>query len=158
MNLAQLQQLLDVHGTDASAWPADVRRKAEDFINSDATAAQAYGRTRRLDELMGRVAASDLPHDAALQPSADRVLRALPAQLPPQKRAWRWWPAELARFDFEPAWTRVAALASVAVVGFALGFAGLDSVIAGGVTRATQADTDLSAIVFDPEPATGLRP
>jgi len=157
MNIAQLQQLLDVHGTEPSAWPAALRRAAEDLINSDAAASRAYQHARRLEGLILRHLASglDVPAQDA---SAKRVMQALTAPLPRQKQAWHWWPAELATVDFAPAWPRVAALASVAIVGFALGLAGLEPGIAGRVARGTPPDADLSAIVFDPEPATGLRP
>jgi hypothetical protein len=154
MNIAQLQQFLDVHGTEPSAWPAHLRGEAEDFINSDAAASRAYAAVRRLDELMRRLSASEHRDDAALRASGERVLRSLPGRLPRQKRAWRWWPAELARFDFAPAWPRVAALASIAIVGFAIGLVGLD----GPSSARAPADSDVGASVFEIEPPTGLRP
>ena len=67
---------------------------------------------------------------------------------------------ELAAFDFAPAWPRIAALASIGVLGFALGYAALDTGFGAGLsfTRTVNADTDLSALVFEQEPVTGLRP
>ncbi len=163
MNIVQLQHLLDTRGADPSGWPAVVRSAAEHLIATDPAAAEAGARARRLEGLMARhlePAAQDHAGPAA-DAAASRVLAALSARpLPRQHRAWRWWPVELAAFDFAPAWPRVAALASVCVLGFALGLVGLGGSFGGGLaaTPAANADLDLSAIVFDPEPAIGLRP
>ena len=163
MNIVQLQHFLDVHGADPSDWPPDVRSAAERLVATDATAADACAQARRLDGLVARhlEPAAQGHIDPAADVSASRVLAALAARpLPRQHRAWRWWPAELAAFDFAPAWPRVAALASVCVLGFALGLVGLGGSFAGGsgAAQVANADLDLSAIVFDPEPAVGLRP
>jgi len=162
MNVMQLQHLLDIHGPEPSAWPANLRSAAERLIAADPAAADARERARQLDALIAReMAAAPQADDAASQASASRVMAALAARsLPPQHRAWRWWPAELVSFDFAPAWPRIAVLASVGVLGFAFGLAVLDTGVGAGlsVTRTANADTDLSAIVFEPEPVTGLRP
>lgn len=158
MNLAHLQDLLDTHGPDPSDWPADVRTAAEHLIAADPAAADACAQARRLEDLVSRHMASAAANDPA---AASRVAATLAARpLPRQHRAWRWWPAELAAFDLAPAWPRVAALASVCVLGFALGLVGLGGRFARGLAAmpAANADLDLSGIVFDPDPAIGLRP
>lgn len=162
MNIGQLQHLLDTHGPEPSAWPPDLRTAAERLIATDPAAADARERALRLEALIAReMAPAPRTDDGAALASESRVLAALAARpLPPQHRTWRWWPAELASFDLAPAWPRIAALASVAVLGFALGLAALDTGFGSGraLTRTANADTDLSAIVFEPEPVTGLRP
>lgn len=162
MNIEQLQHLFDTHGPEPSAWPSHVRSTAERLIAADPAAAAAQVRARLLDAMIARhLEGAPRAADAATDASASRVMAALVAHpLPPQHRAWRWWPAELAAFDFAPAWPRVAALASIAVLGFALGLVGLGGHFGVGqsFTPAANADADLSAIVFDPESATGLRP
>jgi hypothetical protein len=114
----------------------------------------------RLDALLarhfrdGRDAADG--HDAAL---GARVLAALPAQLPPQRRSWRLWPKELLDWTFAPAWPRLAALASCAVLGFAVGVAGpilRDRHVA--LVVAQQADDGLTSVLSEPEPLTGVLP
>lgn len=162
MNIVQLQHLLDLHGPEPSAWPPDLRFAAERLIAADPAAAEARERARQLEALIARQMAPT-PHadEQASLASASRVMAALTARpLPAQHRAWRWWPAELAAFDFAPAWPRIAVLASVGILGFALGLAALDAGFGTGlsVTRTASADTDLSAIVFEPESVTGLRP
>lgn len=161
MNIAQFQTLLDAHGPAPSAWPPDLQSVAARLIATDPAAAAACERARQLEAVIARHMAPAPQADAAAQASASRVLSGLAARpLPPQHRAWRWWPAELASFDFAPAWPRIAALASVGVLGFALGYAALDTGFGAGfsLTRAANADADLSTIVFEPEPVTGLRP
>ena len=59
---------------------------------------------------------------------------------------------------FTPAWPRIAALSSVAVIGFAIGLAEFDDPPAEGLRAVAMADADVSSIVFEPEPLTGLRP
>ena len=166
MNIVQLQQLLDLHGPEPSAWPQawapDLRSAAEHLIATDPAAAAAQARARRLEALIARdIAPASQADDATTLAAASRILTALAARpLPPQHRAWRWWPAELVSFDFAPAWPRIAALASVGVLGFALGLVALGAGFGPGLSasRMANADTDLSAIVFEPEPVTGLRP
>jgi hypothetical protein len=162
MNIAQFQTLLDTHGPEPSAWPPDLQSVAARLIATDPAAAAACERARQLEALIARHMAPTPQADGAAAPaSASRVLAALAARpLPPQHRPWRWWPAELVSFDFTPAWPRIAALASVGVLGFALGYAALDTGFGAGfsLTRAVNTDGDLSTIVFEPEPVTGLRP
>jgi anti-sigma factor RsiW len=156
MNIVQLQHLLDTHGSDPSGWPPDARAAAERLIAADPAAAAALQHARQLGALLTRHMGL-AQHDAAAEASASRMMAALAPPLPRQHRAWRWWPAALAAFDFAPAWPRIAALASIAVVGFAFGLVGLGGTIGGGLGAASP-DADVSAIVFDPESITGLRP
>lgn len=90
--------------------------------------------------------------------SVARVLAALAAKPLPRQhgRPGNRWPNILLDWDFTPAWPRVAALAGCAALGFAIGLAGLDARFDAGAR--TVAAADLSALVFEPEPLTGLRP
>ncbi|MEI7804079.1 MAG: hypothetical protein WCI56_01990 [Hyphomicrobiales bacterium] len=111
----------------------------------------------KLDALLTKHLARD---DQAADASAARVYAALNAKpLPRQHRDFVWrWPSVLLDLDFAPAWTRVAALACCAALGFLIGIAGLDGQFdpAGAAPFASR--SDVSPIDFEPEPLTGLRP
>lgn len=158
MTRRQLQRLLDVHGPDPSRWPADRRHVAESVLAADPAARQTLAAARRLDGMLRRLSsATDDPAPA----SVERVMSALAGPLPPQRRAsWgRWWPAELLDAEFSPAWQRVAALAAVATLGFALGLADI-SVLGGLASRLTagaRSTDDLMSTMFEPDPLPGVR-
>ena len=97
-----------------------------------------------------RAVAND--HDAAA-----RVLAALAAPLPPQRRSWRHWPTALLNWDFAPAWPRLAALAGCAALGFAVGVAG-PSLRGSDTSQAMRGDFQLAAVLSEPEPMTGVQP
>lgn len=101
----------------------------------------------RLDErLTQHYARSD-----AIDDTAARVLSRLDT-LPPQRHPfWMQLPNILLDWQFRPAWPRMAALAGCALIGFALGEAGLDRLM-------RPPAQDFAAVVFEPEPLTGLRP
>ena len=101
----------------------------------------------RLDDLLTQhYARRDESEDAA-----ERVLARL-GTLPPQKqRFWTGLPSILLDWQFAPAWPRMAALAGCALIGFALGEAGLDRLM-------RPPAQDFAAVVFEPEALTGLRP
>ena len=156
MTLARFQLLLDVHGADPARWPQPERDAAERLSAADAAAAAALESARALDALIAR--------DTAAHADATGVLRALAARpLPPQRRRflWRCWPSELLTLEFAPAWPRLAALAGVAVLGFAIGLTDL-----GPITLTTNsedltsivADNDLGAVVFAPDPLPEAHP
>jgi hypothetical protein len=85
-----------------------------------------------------------------------RVLGRLQS-LPPQKRAFAWWPAALMDGSFAPAWPRLAALAGAAVLGISIGFSSFGARIATDldIVRVATAD-DASTNAFDSD--AGLRP
>jgi hypothetical protein len=85
-----------------------------------------------------------------------RVLARLQS-LPPQKRAFAWWPAALMDVSFAPAWPRLAALAGAAVLGISIGLSNVGTRIATDleIVRVASAD-DVSANAFDSD--AGLRP
>jgi hypothetical protein len=85
--------------------------------------------------------------------AAARVLAALAAPLPAQRRSWRRWPALLLDWDFAPAWPRVAAMAGCAALGFAIGVVGQS--IDPDVPRG---DFQLAALLSEPEPISGVLP
>ncbi|TMJ01898.1 MAG: hypothetical protein E6G97_13755 [Alphaproteobacteria bacterium] len=90
--------------------------------------------------------------------AADRVLARLET-LPPQKRAFAWWPAALMDWKFAPAWPRLAALAAAAVLGISIGLSNVGTRIAADLdlVRVASAE-DAGANVFDTDSLTGLRP
>jgi hypothetical protein len=96
--------------------------------------------------------------ETAADAAAERLVRRLEAApLPPQKRAFAWWPAALTDWNFAPAWPRVAALAAAAVLGISIGLSGLGTRIATDLdlVRVAAAD-DAGSNVFDLD--FGLRP
>jgi hypothetical protein len=109
-----------------------------------------------LDTSLKRQAAMQHADDAAVV----RIFARLNGPLPSQKgHAWSRWPEVLLDWQFAPAWPRMAALASFAVLGFAIGISGIDRRIDGRNARNQLANTsDLSAAMFAPEPLTGARP
>jgi hypothetical protein len=90
--------------------------------------------------------------DAAVQ----RVLARLET-LPPQKRAFAWWPSALMDWNFAPAWPRLAALAGAAVLGISIGLSNVGTRIAADLDLVRVASAD-DANVFDADSVTGLRP
>jgi hypothetical protein len=80
-----------------------------------------------------------------------RVMAKLGGDLPPQKHATIW-PPFLLDWQFAPAWPRMAALAGCAALGFIVGSASIDRLIAQNTSA------DLTLVAFEPEPLTGLRP
>ena len=92
------------------------------------------------------------PEDLA----AKRLLGRLQS-LPPQKRAFAWWPAVLMDGSFAPAWPRLAALAAAAVLGISIGLSNFGTRIAAdlNLVRTASAD-DASTNAFDSD--AGLRP
>jgi len=109
----------------------------------------------RLDDLLARHLGGKASADDV---AAARVLAVLSGPLPRQNTGrWRNWPGILLDWQFAPAWPRLAALACCAVLGFAAGIAGLDQRL-GGPGAPFAVATDLSTLVFEPEPLTGLRP
>jgi hypothetical protein len=117
---------------------------------------------RRLDELIAREARA-MPEQSKDDALAARVLATLEARpLPQQRRSMlsHWWPTALLDVDLTPAWPRVAALACAGTLGVALGLFGADigAFDQSGAAAASAAETDVAALVFDPEPVTGVRP
>lgn len=79
-----------------------------------------------------------------------QVIAKLAGPLPQQKRP-TFWPQVLLDWQFTPAWPRMAALAGCAALGFIVGSATIDHLVA-------PASADVTLIAFEPEPLTGLRP
>ena len=91
--------------------------------------------------------------------AAERILKRLNRPLPRQKISFWRWPEVLLDWQFAPAWSRVAALACCAVLGFMIGIAGLDrSTDLRGAPFVISNSGDIGSIVFEPEPLTGARP
>jgi len=97
----------------------------------------------------------------ALQPdtaAVNRVLARLSGPLPRQKFAlWRL-PAVLLEWEFAPAWPRVVALATCAVLGFLIGLIGLDRQIdTADAALSYVSRADLGGVVFEAEPPRGAK-
>jgi len=88
--------------------------------------------------------------------AAKRLLTRLQS-LPPQQRAFAWWPAALMDVNFAPAWPRLAALAGAAVLGISIGLSNVGTRIATdlNLVRVANAD-DATTNAFDND--AGLRP
>ena len=155
MKLVEFQHLLDAHGAHLSAWPDELRAAAEHLVATEPAAQTCLQEALRIDRLIVRgISTKAKPADA----SAARVLAALGRELPPQRRSVLSWPAALLAFDFAPARLRIAALGAVACLGMMLGLFGPD--IAGDARFAValaSPETNL-AVMFEPEPLTGVTP
>jgi hypothetical protein len=90
--------------------------------------------------------------------AVNRVLARLSGPLPRQKFAlWRL-PAVLLDWKFAPAWPRVVALATCAVLGFLIGLIGLDrQVDTADAALSYVSRADLGGIVFEAEPPRGAK-
>ena len=108
----------------------------------------------RLEELLRRHYEAG---PAGNEPVPERVL-ALLETLPPQKRAFAWWPSALMDWDFQPAWPRVAALAGAAVLGISIGLSNIGTRIAADLDLVRVASAEDAGNVFDVDSVTGLRP
>jgi hypothetical protein len=157
MTPAQFRHLLDVLGTDPARWPADQWRAARALLASDRAARQVLEAAQRLENAIRHAAVPTGDEPAAVE----RVMAAFAVPLPPQRSRWvaRWWPAELLSLDFAPAWPRLAALAAVAMLGFALGLADTDLV--GTVTPDLKSGSglpdDVMSAVLEPDLLPGIR-
>src|SRR6266516_2308146 len=93
-----------------------------------------------------------------------RVLARLAAPLPPQRRSLvtRLLPAALLEFDLAPAWPRFAALVAIMVLGFAVGLSDTGMALnkhsaSTTISTSTGADSDLSLMLFEPDPLSAMR-
>jgi hypothetical protein len=162
MNISQFRDLLDVHGSDPARWPGPLQGAARQLLAVEAEAQAALAQAQRIDTLIlaaGRRGEDAVAIDAAVS-RASAKLFARP--LPPQRRRGLlpWWPAELLNLDFAPAWPRIAALASIAAIGFALGLTDLGLAAGGGsgtVVAVASADADLGTLLFEPDLLAGAR-
>jgi hypothetical protein len=101
LELSTFERLLEVHGGSVEGWPEDLRRPAQELLESSEAARAAWSQARRLDALLG-----GLPDVA---PSAQLIARiaSLPLRHPHSGKSW--WPFGHA---FAPllAWGAAAAL------------------------------------------------
>jgi hypothetical protein len=157
INVSDLTYLTDVYGIDRAQWPARWRQAAEQLLATDPGARAAYRQACKLDALLSR----------ASPPGRQSVLRLeatlSEGPLPSQTSHWvqEWWPTELLDVNFAPAWPRLAALAAVAALGFAVGLADVvPSPTFQIVTSDSSANSgmDLTAPVIEADPLPGARP
>ena len=153
MNNEQLQTFLDAHGTDPMRWPQSQHAAAEHAIAHDTAARALYHEAQQLEAMLagfGRVDADD-------EGAATRVMTRLD-RLPRQARPFWHWPALLLDWQFAPAWPRLVALASCALIGFMVGLTGLDRTIESYQSLPTVSASEDIASLFEPETLTGARP
>jgi hypothetical protein len=108
----------------------------------------------RLEILLSTTLKSDTASPQADEAAAARVLARL-RDLPRQRQPFWRLPGVLLDWQFAPAWPRMAALASCAVIGFAIGLSGIGqgsdrtngpySFVSGGDFGAVAFDGDLGA-------------
>jgi hypothetical protein len=110
---------------------------------------------KQLDELLTRTLtrAPSAEDDAA----AARVLTRLAAPLPRQRMSFGQFTNVLFKWDFAPAWPRMAALATCAIVGFAVGLSGLDRLYVVSDAPFITSGRDFGSI-FVGDTFTGARP
>ena len=82
----------------------------------------------RLDAILSETLKRDANISRDDEAAAMRVLARL-SSLPRQDRPFWRLPGVLLDWQFAPAWPRVAALASCAVIGFAIGLSGVDRTV-----------------------------
>jgi hypothetical protein len=155
MTLAQLERLLETHGAAPERWPPAERAAAERLLATNAGAQRLLSAARRLDQAIAAAMRSETS-DA----DVERLVGAFARPLPPQRHGVlaRWWPAALVGADFAPAWPRVAVLACVAALGFAVGLTNVSARLAADLSPrfAALAPGDVSTNVFDTDAITGL--
>src|SRR5947209_10705007 len=107
-----------------------------------------------LEAALRRALTSTDANDAATQRMIARL-----ETLPPQKRAFAWWPAALLDWNFAPAWPRLAALAGAAVLGISIGSSNVGTRIAADLDLVRVASADeAGTTMFDIDSVAGLRP
>lgn len=150
MRPAQFRQLLETHGADRSRWPLAQRGEAEAYLAADPRARAQFEDADRLDKLIRAGVAATCPR--RVEASVDRVTAALAAPLPPQRhpRLAILRPVGLLDFDSSIAWRPIAALAVVALLGFAVG-------LSDGRFPGAPHDSDLMSTIFEPDLLPGLR-
>jgi hypothetical protein len=159
MNIATFHRLLEVHGADRSRWPADCRDGAERLIAADPAAAAAFARAQAFDALIARQLRREKIAEAAAARVASRLDRSLPAQH--RGVLARWWPSELLEVDLSPAWPRIAALAAVCLLGFAIGLVNPDLTVTPRprfILASASPESDLSSLVFERDGLSEFRP
>jgi hypothetical protein len=167
MTRARFQDLLDMHGSDLSAWPAADRSAAERLVASDADAAAAFAEARQLDGLIRASLAaspSEAENDAI---AAARLFDALSSTLPPQSAL----PAQVRgaraasparregfsrnRLFSQPILPRAAAFSLAAACGIALGIFWAQKITQDEQMAAAAETTDAIAVIFQSETAIG---
>ncbi|MCG5236301.1 hypothetical protein [Xanthobacter oligotrophicus] len=156
MTRAELERLIARHGADRAFWPAGIRQEAERLARRDPAARALLAES---DALHARLVAATRspPQDTA---SGRRVMDALfAAPLPPQDQrgpaGWlpSWLPSWLVSLDLAPAWSSIALLAGMALLGFVIGTGTSGFGLMPGELHAPQfSGGDVSTIVFEPDP------
>jgi hypothetical protein len=149
-------RLLDIHGPELARWPGDLQIAARRLVAADPQARVALATAQRLSTLLDRCAPPP-GGEARLRVAA--MLARLPAQQPPL-----WWPAPVMLWDLLPRWPRAAALATMAALGIVVGLTDIGGALLSGSTAAPSgapsgavaSSADISALIYDPNPAIGL--
>ena len=166
MSLTRFVEFLDSHGADPAHWPERSREAAQQLLAANADARAARAEAANLDAIIARhcdrerLRAGERSDAQAIT----RVLARLQAPLPPQRRGLlpRLFPAALLEFDLALAWPRFAALVAIAVLGFAVGLSDTGMALtkksaSAVVGTSAGADSDLSLVLFEPDPLSAMR-
>jgi len=111
----------------------------------------------RLDAILNEALKSDANVSQDDEAAAARVLARL-GSLPRQKMPFWRLPSVLLDWQFTPAWPRVAALASCAVLGFAIGLSGVDRTVSQPGAPYSFVSGASSPGLFEPGPGNGGLP
>ncbi len=161
MNLKKFQKLLDIYGSDLSAWPEKVRAEAAGLLAQDSGAWKTLNQAREFDRLIARHLAGEAPGKVSDAAAAARMMARLAIQpLPAQREQPARWQRVFIEWtlfdsDFTLAWPRIAALACAAALGMTVGILGAQKQAVQDAGRVTvsldAADGDVNALLFETE-------
>src|SRR5262245_18233685 len=126
MTKDRIRELLEAYGADPARWPAADRGMAC-LVESDVDARRLAAEAQRLDVLIGR-------HATAALPMIDATALVERVTATPQPRGYAIHrvaaDAIMAGWRLSFGWPKIAGHASVALIGFVVGFTDLDGSIA----------------------------
>jgi hypothetical protein len=135
MTLERLRNLLDAYGADPAHWPDDERATMQALIAASAPARAALAEAAALDALL----AQDQPAMPLLNPVKIAAKAAAGAR-----------GAQPGSFQVRRMWPNVAGLAAAAIVGFVVGWTGLDQNFDfANVAAADQAESVSEAVLLE---------
>lgn len=119
MTLERLRILIEAYGAEPSRWPEDERGAAATLLAESAEARALVAEEAALDRLLARY---DNPAEGAVNQLA--LVAAVTAQ--PQGAPLATLPRPANENRIEISWRNIVALAAAAMVGFVVGWSGLD--------------------------------
>jgi hypothetical protein len=110
MTLDRLRDILDAYGADPAHWPESERAAMQELIATSPGAQTALAQAAALDAL--------LSHDRPVMPTLNPIKTAARVAATPRVARGSWAVRRM--------WPNVAGLAAAAIVGFVVGWTGLD--------------------------------